>query len=119
MKSIKDIDSKFRIGSSKNVNFGMEAKIDIESSIEKIIEFWRRESENNYKHNGFNASFWLRPCYKIRPITEKIPKVWLDRWKTFSEYQIKLKKYEIKDIILCIGYSHRLKSTLETVKILE
>lgn len=43
---------------------------------------------------------------RLRPITEKIPKglVEIDG-KPFLEYQIKLlKKYEIKDIILCIGY---------------
>ena len=45
-KYIKDIDSKFRIGSSKKIeSLGWKQKIDIESSIEKIIEFWRRESE--------------------------------------------------------------------------
>jgi GDP-4-dehydro-6-deoxy-D-mannose reductase len=42
----KDIDSKFRIGSSRKIeSLGWKQKIDIESSIEKIIEFWRRESE--------------------------------------------------------------------------
>lgn len=42
----------------------------------------------------------------MRPITEKIPKglVEIDG-KPFLEYQIKLlKKYEIKNIILCVGY---------------
>ena len=43
---------------------------------------------------------------RLRPITEKIPKglVEIDG-KPFLEYQIKLlKKYEIKNIILCVGY---------------
>ena len=43
---------------------------------------------------------------RLRPITEKIPKGLVEiNGIPFLEYQIKLlRKNEIKDIVLCIGY---------------